>query len=159
MFTKFGIPCRCTEDKMCDKRNNFCYICGSFVDNRHRYKFEINKVATEEYNKLFYTSYNGSSWYEPEHICLLCLTKLKIGKSKNNEKHTSLPFSVPMTWHYQVYHKADDCYFCQTNIAGHQYKTRKLIKYADILTVTKPVLFESFKTKNAKKRNCLMILK
>lgn len=126
----------------CDKRNSFCHICGLFVDTRHRYKFTNNNVAVEEYNKSFNLSYTESFWYKPEYICLLCLTKLKIGKSKNDEKLAVLPFSAPMIWHYQCYHKSDDCYFCQTIIVGHHYKTRKLIKYADVLTVTKLVLLE-----------------
>ncbi|XP_036342331.1 uncharacterized protein LOC118751619 [Rhagoletis pomonella] len=43
-----------------------------------------------------------------------------------------------MTWHYQPYHKSKDCYFCQTDTVGHHYKTRNLIKYANVLTVSRP---------------------
>lgn len=123
---------------MCDKRNNFCYICGYFVDSNHRYKFQNHQVAVEEYNKLFNSSYKSSSGYEPEYICLLCLTKLKLGKTKKNGNHI-LPFSSPMIWHNQTYHKRDDCYFCKTNTAGFKYKNRQMIQYAEVLSVSKPV--------------------
>lgn len=58
-----------------------------------------------------------------------------------------LPFSEPMTWHHQPYHKDSDCYFCQTNVLGHSFKSRKNINYANVATVTKPVpLCDKFTT-------------
>ena len=44
-----------------------------------------------------------------------------------------------MIWHRQPYHKPNDCYFCQTDVLGHSFKTRKNIKYANVVTVTKPI--------------------
>ncbi|KAK0158085.1 hypothetical protein PV327_011139 [Microctonus hyperodae] len=68
----------------------------------------------------------------------MCTTILKLCKSGKCDKQR-LPFLPLMVWHIQKYHKPEDCYFCQTNIIGHHYKTRDRIKYANVLTVTKPV--------------------
>ena len=48
-----------------------------------------------------------------------------------------------MVWHRQIYHKPEDCYFCQTKIVGHHYKTRNRIQYTNVLTISKPVPRES----------------
>ena len=36
----------------------------------------------------------------------------------------------------------DDCYFCLTNVTGINSKNSDKIKYADVRSVTKPVLYE-----------------
>lgn len=122
---------------ICKNRNSFCYICGLFIDKRHRLKFENNKALVAVYNEIFYRAYVSSKWYEPEYICVTCSSKLKLSKSKKNNNH--IQFSSPMIWQNQTYHKEEDCYFCQTNVTGRHYKMRHNIQYADVLTVTKPV--------------------
>lgn len=117
---------------MCDRRNKFCYICGLLVDIDHRRDFRNNGGVVEIYNKLFNRSYKFSRWYEPEFICDYCCRTLK-------KPSVTLHFSTPMIWHHQLYHKPDDCYFCQTNTKGYSFKTRKSVKYANVLTVTKPI--------------------
>ena len=68
----------------------------------------------------------------------MCPTTLKQWKSGKSDDQR-LPFVTPMAWHYRSYHKREDCYFCQTIIVGHHYKTRYRIEYADVLTVPKPI--------------------
>lgn len=123
---------------MCDKRNNFCYVCGLLVDKNHRFELRTNKTVVEAFNLFSKCSYVESAWYEPEYICSVCCTTLKKWKTGKCDD-LRLPFVTPMVWHYQIYHKPEDCYFCQTKITGHHHKTRHLIKYADVLTVSKPV--------------------
>ena len=66
----------------------------------------------------------------------MCSTTLKQWKSGKCDDQR-LPLVTPMAWHYQLYHKREDCYFCQKIIVGHHYKTRHRIKYAHVLTVSK----------------------
>lgn len=123
---------------MCDKRNNFCYVCGLFVDKKHRFEMKTNKTVVEAFNLLFGRSYVESAWYEPEYVCLLCSTTLKIWKSGKCGKD-GLGFSVPMVWHHQIWHRPRHCYFCQTKCIGYRYKYRDRIEYAEVLSVSKPV--------------------
>ena len=123
--------------KMCDGRNLFCYVCGLFVDKSHCLEFKKNQAVVEAFNHLFKCSYVESAWYEPEYVCSTCSTILKKWKSGKSDNQP-LSFETPMAWHYQAYHKSEDCYFCQTNTVGHHYKTRNHIKYADVLTVSRP---------------------
>lgn len=123
---------------MCDKRNQFCFICGLFVDKKHRFELTKNVTVVQRYNLVFNLKFSKSRWYEPEYACSMCSAALKKCKLKNkNEQY--LPFIVPMVWHYQIMHKPEDCYFCQTNTLGHRYNTRHHIRYANVLTVSKPV--------------------
>lgn len=123
---------------MCDNRNKFCFICGLLVDQKHRVKLKNNKTLVDGYNDFFKLKYATSDrWYEPEFACTECSLKFKTYKSNSCQK-TRISLSSPMIWHHQPYHKPDDCYFCKTNVKGHHYKTRKNIKYADVLTVKKP---------------------
>lgn len=121
---------------MCDNRNKFCYICGLFTDISHRRDFKNNIGVVEVYNKVFNRSFDTSRWYEPEFVCQYCCNTLK---KKKIQPSFVLPFSTPMIWHHQPYHKPNDCYFCQTDVLGHCFKTRKNIKYANVVTVTKPI--------------------
>lgn len=125
---------------MCNKRNLFCYICGLFVDKKHRIELVKNKSVVEAYNRYFDRSYVRSAWYEPQYVCLKCSSTLKKWMSKKCEQGSIL--SVPMIWHRQHFHKPEVCYFCQTNVVGHHYKTRDRIQYANVSTVCKPVLRE-----------------
>lgn len=43
-----------------------------------------------------------------------------------------------MIWHHQHDHKPNDCYFSKTDVSDHPYTTRKRMKYADVVTATKP---------------------
>lgn len=123
---------------MCDKRNYFCYLCGLFVDVKHRLNLEKNKVLVEAIKMTFNIEFVGSSWYEPEFICSRCSGSLKKWKHEKCHKHP-LPFSIPVIWHRILIHKSDDCYFCQTDIAGYSYKNRDRILYADVPSASKPV--------------------
>lgn len=121
---------------MCDKRDKFCYICGLFTDIGHRRDFRNNIGVVKVYNKIFNRSYKSSRWYEPEFVCECCCARLRKCKVLPS---VIFPFSTPMTWHYQLFHKPDDCYFCQTNTSGYTFKTRKSVKYPNVVTVTKPI--------------------
>lgn len=123
---------------MCDKSDHFCFVCGLFIDKQHRVKLENNKAVIEAFKLLFNRSFNAGLWYEPQSVCSRCASALKKWKSGECDEQC-LPFSIPMVWHRQIYHKPEDCYFCQTNVVGHHYKTRDRIKYANVLTVSKPV--------------------
>lgn len=124
---------------VCDKRNYFCFICGLFADKKHRLDFKNNKALVNSFNAFFNQSYVFSKWYEPECVCITCSIALKQCKSRKFKKQP-LPFSLPMVWHRQIFHKPDDCYFCQTNIDGFQFRNRNRINYANVCTVSKPVL-------------------
>lgn len=121
---------------MCDRRDKFCYICGLFTDIGHRRDFRSNIGVVKMYNKIFNRSYKSSRWYEPEFVCECCCASLRKCKVLPS---ATLPFSTPMTWHHQTFHKQDDCYFCQTNTSGYTFKTRKSVKYANVVTVAKPI--------------------
>lgn len=121
---------------MCDKRNMFCFMCGLFVDKAHRVELKKNKVLVEAFNEVFKRNYVESRWYEPEFICFTCSTHLKLWK---NGKCNRFPYSVPMIWHRQMYHKEEDCYFCQTDTVGHRFKTRNSIQYSNVTTVSEPI--------------------
>lgn len=108
---------------MCDKRNEFCYICVLFTDKGYMLDFKNNIGVVEVYSKLFNRSYKFSGWYEPQLICEYCCSTLKKSKVR---KSVSLPFSTPMTWNHQLFHKPDDCYFCQTNISTTLLKPAKI---------------------------------
>lgn len=116
---------------MCENRNKFCYVCGLFTDGKHQRIFACNSKVVQTYNKLFNRSYQSSSWYEPEILCISC----RIALQKPDKFKL---FSKPMIWHYQTYHKPNDCYFCQTDLVGHSFKTRNNILYANVSTVTFP---------------------
>ena len=72
----------------------------------------------------------------------MCSTTLKLWLSGKCDKNR-LPFVIPMVWHRQLYHKPEDCYFYQTNIVGHHYKTHNRIQYANVRTISKPIPRES----------------
>lgn len=123
---------------MCENRNKFCYICGLFVDKKHRLHFKKNEAVVKAFNSFFNRSYLFSNWYEPEYVCSTCSLELKKWKYGKLNRPT-LKFSTPMQWHHQSYHKEEDCYFCQTIVVGHHFKTRDRIQYANVLTVAKPI--------------------
>lgn len=127
---------------MCENRNNFCYVCGLLLNKKKSIKFANHKVLVEKFNRFFNRTYSISKWYEPEYVCPYCSLGL------NKWKTETLPFLSPMQWHYQLYHKEEDCYFCQTNVVGHHFKTRHNIKYSNVLTVTKPI------PRDRQSRNC-----
>ena len=126
---------------MCDKSNQFCYACDSFVDQQHRLDFKKIKPLLKRLT-CSSTAHTLSVWNEPEYVCPMCSTALKQWLSRKCDKNR-LPFVTPMVWHRQIYHKPEYCYFCQTNIVGHHYKTRNRIQYATVLTISKPVPRES----------------
>ena len=127
---------------MCDERNQFCYACGLFVDKQHRLDFKKNQAIVEAFNLFFSRSHVESVWYELKDVCSMCITTLKQWLSGKCDKNR-LPFVIPMVWHRQIFYKPKDCYFCQTNIVRHHYKTRNRIQYANVLTISKPVPRES----------------
>lgn len=126
---------------MCDKRNKFCYVCGFFVDIKHQIRFDTNKSVILAYNELFKLYYTISKSYEPEFVCSVCAMILKGWKSRKGRTH--FQFSVPMMWKPVTKHNRRLCYLCQTDITGHHFKTRKFIKYADVSTITKPILIDN----------------
>ncbi len=67
---------------ICENRNSFCYICGWFIDKKHRLKFENNKAMVLVYNEIFNRAYVTSKLYEPEYICVACTSKLKLTQNQ-----------------------------------------------------------------------------
>lgn len=115
------------------------------MDKQHRLQLVKNKSVVEAYNNFFDRVFTASRWYEPEYVCVACSSRLKLWKSKNvDNSRTGMAFSSPMIWHHQTYHKVEDCYFCKTDVNGHHFKTRKYIKYANVLTVTKPLTVDDW---------------
>lgn len=139
---------------MCDKKNLFCYVCGLFVDSKHRIKFANQKSSVEKFNKFYNRAYISSKWYEPDYIYIRCNSFFKRSKVDNNDvAKIQWLFSKPMTWHYLVRHDPDDCYFCQTSVQGFKYSCRENILYADVLSAKKPVLSEENRMENRMERS------
>ena len=116
---------------MCDKRNQFCYARGLFVDKQHRLQLSKNRAVVKAFNVFFNCSYVESAWYEPQYVFSMYFTTRKQWKSGKCDDQR-LPFVTPMAQHYQPYHKPEDCYFCQTIIVARHYKTRHHIKYVGV---------------------------
>lgn len=123
---------------MCEKRDNFCFICGYFTDSVHKVDIVKNKLVIELYEEYFGRSFLNNQNYIPNISCSSCSTKLKLWKTQANVKR-SMPFSEPTIWLPVRVHRPLNCYFCLTITKGYHFAIRHLIKYADVDNVIKPV--------------------
>lgn len=115
--------------------NRFCYVCGKIVQlNRG---FPITKPLQEAYLHYFgFPVSNQDKNWVPHVICTNCRLVLS---SWYSGKNRSLKFGKPMIWREPTNH-VTDCYFCLTKTFGFNSKNKDSIKYADVPSVTKPVL-------------------
>lgn len=124
---------------MCERRDNFCFICGFFTDSGHKVDIVKNKLVIELYEEYFGRSFLNDQNYIPKISCSSCFTKLKLWKTQANPNR-SMPFSEPTIWLPVRVHRPQNCYFCLTVTKGYHFKNRHFIKYADVDNVIKPVI-------------------
>lgn len=124
---------------MCDSSNKFCFICGLFVDKRHKFDLSANKHIISLYEEYFGCPFIHGMWYIPSVCCSSCYSTLRSWK-QNQHGSFALPFLEPVTWLPQRGHRQNNCYFCLTNTTGYHFKIRQSIEYADVENVVKTVL-------------------
>lgn len=124
---------------MCDKSNNFCFICGLFVDKRHKIDVSVNKHIIPLYEEYFSRSLVQGKWYIPSVCCSSCYATLRSWKN-NLHGSFALPFLEPVNWLPLRVHRENNCYFCLSKTRGYHFKTRQYIKYANVDNVIKTVL-------------------
>jgi hypothetical protein len=114
--------------------DNFCYVCGKYTPPSQRQKI-ISKVETA-YQLYFGCKVGDQDKEWAPHIC--CST-CSIGlRQWLNNRRSQMPFAVPMVWRVPTCHTSD-CYFCMTNIAGHNSRTKSSIVYPNIPSAIRPV--------------------
>ena len=102
-------------------------------------KILISEIIMSLYKKYFEfpISHQDRPW-APHIVCVSCHTA---HNRWNNAvpKVTPMAFKTPMIWREPS--SCDDCHFCLTNVTGFNRKNSDIIKYADGISVTKPVLW------------------
>ena len=123
---------RVLAQRMPNKADSFCYVCGDFTTTAQRAITPLLRTA--------YFSYFGckigdhdKAW-APHICCKACYNGLTAWFSG---KKASLSFAVPMVWREPRSH-ADDCYFCLTDITGFNASSRKII-YPNLPSALRPV--------------------
>lgn len=104
--------------------NYFCYVCGQYIIAKNGNTITDNFKLNVEIKR-----------HTPHIFCRSCSTLLY--RWSNGEK-AYLSFKKPMIWREPFDHMTD-CYFCVTNVTGINSKNKHTIKYAEVLSVTKPV--------------------
>ena len=126
--------CQCSNHP-----DKFCCICGRLTFEQQR--ILINENVMSLYKKYFEfpVSHQDRPW-ALHIVCASCYTALN---RWNNAvaKVTPMPSKTPMIWREPSSH--DDCYFCLTNVTGFNSKNSNKIKYANVRSITKPVLYEA----------------
>ena len=118
-----------------NSKDNFCYVCGLFTDKGHRKT--ITPLLKKAYELYFDSKLDLCKSWAPGIFCSTCASILS-GWLRNSATNTTMPFGVPMIWREPRNH-TDDCYFCMTSIQGFSFKTRKLISYPNMRSVSKPL--------------------
>lgn len=104
--------------------NSVCYVCGQYIVEK------ITCVITESL-KFAYLHYFG---FAVGNQC-----KLETRNEWTGGEKSYLPYNTPMLWREPKNHNLDCC-FCLTNVFGISSKSKHKLKYADISSVTKPVI-------------------
>lgn len=123
----------------CPNRNNYCYVCGLFVNKSKRHRRNITETICKSYEKLYLTEVVTNSWYRPEVVCEYCNRNLHAyhhnGQSPNITFH--MKYVSPVTWLERTEHLVDSCYFCvtQPRTIGINFERRSIIKYAQVDSV------------------------
>lgn len=115
----------------CTRVNEFCFICGQFLQSGVR-KYPMESAGNRLsvlYKEYFNRNYPGDVWYAPSLCCESCHRTL-YGWSMH-EAYKSFEFSRPMIWRERFEgHDKSHCYFCKTNTHGFNHHTRHHIQYA-----------------------------
>lgn len=98
--------------------DKFCYICAVKVKYFEHFGFAIRS--------------QDKSW-APHNICSKCYIYLYQPKD-------TFKWSVPMIW-MEPHNHTDDCYFCMTVTTGFNSKNKKLIKYPNLTTTRRPIIY------------------
>ena len=113
----------------------FCYICGRYATEKERR--EITKSFKVNYWNYFGIQLsNLDKTWVPQSVCTSCVSALS-SWSKNGK---NMLFSAPTTWREPRSH--DESYFCLCKDGGFSVKSKDLIKYPDVSSVTKSVPFK-----------------
>jgi hypothetical protein len=118
-----------------NSRDTFCYVCGLFTDKSHRKS--LTPLVQKAYELYFNCKVHVGKLWVPSVVCSTCANTLT-GWLRRSATNSPMPFGVPVKWREHTNH-ATDCYFCMTSVQGFNYKTRKLIAYPDINSVSKPL--------------------
>lgn len=104
--------------------DKFCYVCGKFTLRKEKRNM-LGKMK-EAYVECFKMELIEDVWWAPNSSCATCYNFLVKWKGC---KSTKPPFAVPMIWYNPPRHKSFACYFCVHDVAGHNSKTKKRIRY------------------------------
>jgi len=111
--------------------DSFCVVCGEYVVSKLRKTF-ANTLKTR-YREFFGIDAVINHWTS-QTIYLRCSLQL------NKQKKRTI--ASPMIWREPGNHEKD-CYFCLTNVYGHNRKTKSLISYASVESVTLPTFLSA----------------
>ena len=111
----------------------FCYMCGVFTLSKQR------RNISEFVKRAYYCYFNvkighqDKPWpvYKVYHSCEENLLQWTKGTNE-------ITFKISMVWREPRDHTTD-CYFSLTNVKGYTGKTRNLITYAHVNSLTRPV--------------------
>ena len=111
----------------------FCYICGVFTLPKQR------RNISEFVKRAYYCYFNVKIGHQdkpwaPHKVCHSCEENLRQWTKGTNK----IKFAIPMVWREPRDH-ITDCYFCLTDVKGYTGKTRHLITYPHVNSVTRPV--------------------
>jgi hypothetical protein len=124
----------CASRGCLNKADCFCYICGLFTSSSQQRNLTAS-VKTAYYHYFGCKVGNQDKTWAPHICCKTCSNRLR---DWMNGKRKRMPFSVPMIWREQQNH-FNDCYFCQTKIAGFTVNTRHMIDYPVVPSASKPI--------------------
>lgn len=114
----------------------FCYICGKYTPKPQRRNLTV--FVKEAYKSYFGRNViNQDKDWAPHSCCISCSSTLRMWV-KGSRKNIKMPFEQPMFWSEPINHKVD-CYFCGIHVFGHSRKTKSLVKYPRVSSVTPPV--------------------
>lgn len=131
---------------LCPHRNNFCFVCGLFVNSSNRHKRNITKAIRDGFFKAFRTELLlDREWYTPDVVCIYCTVNIcKINKASTTDElaETNYKFTRPVLWLERTEHLPDSCYFCvtQQRTIGMHFTDRFQIKYAEVESVYPAVM-------------------
>ena len=115
--------------------DRFCYVCGQFIFSKKRRPI-VDSLKTAYLHYFGFPVANQDKKWVPHMFCESC--RIILLQWSSGEK-VYLPFGSPMLWREPSNHE-NDCYFCVTKTLGYNKKNKASIMYADVPSVTKPIL-------------------
>jgi len=112
----------------------FCFVCGLYSPKRQQKR--ITPLIMKCYRAYFGFDIRNQDKYWVPHMC--CTSCHKNLSEWFNGKKKEMPFGQPMLWREPKDH-VSDCYFCLTKVKGFSTKSKHMIKYAEVSSVTKPI--------------------